>query len=141
MEMDGHDGAAMGGHDAKPMMMHMTFFWGKDGYILFHGWPGERLGMYVLALVAVFVASVAVEWLGSARIESDRAGARVARTVVHAVRVGLAYLVMLALMSFNVGVFIAAVAGHAFGFMVFSSRVIGGFERVNWGKPNGGIVC
>ncbi|KAK1297811.1 Copper transporter 6 [Acorus calamus] len=130
----------MDGHDAKPkMMMHMTFFWGKDGYILFDGWPGERIGMYALALVAVFVASVAVEWLGSARIGSDRAGARIARTVVHAGRVGLAYLVMLAVMSFNVGVFVAALAGHAFGFLVFSSRVIGGFENENGLKANGGL--
>ncbi|KAK1311557.1 Copper transporter 1 [Acorus calamus] len=110
----------MDGHDAKPMMvMHMTFFWGKNGYILFD--------MYALALVAVFVASVAVERLGSARVDSDRAGARVARTVVHAGRVGLAYLVMLAVMSFNVGVFVAALAGHAFGFMVFSSRRMEGY--------------
>ncbi|KAK1271692.1 Copper transporter 6 [Acorus gramineus] len=130
----------MGGHGRRAMT-HMTFYWGKYGYILFKGWPGERLGMYVLALIVVFVASALVEWLASTRLirtESNRVGARLARTVVHAVRVGLAYVVMLALMSFNVGVVIVAVAGHAVGFLVFRSRACGGTGRVNGVKAVGG---
>ncbi|KAK1298484.1 Copper transporter 6 [Acorus calamus] len=146
MDMQGHDhnvsssSSSMGGHGRS--MYHMTFYWGKYGYILFKGWPGERLGMYVLALIVVFVASALVELLASTRLvrtESNRVGARLARTVVYAVRVGLAYLVMLALMSFNEGVVIVAVAGHAVGFLVSRSRVCEGSGRVNGVKAVGGV--
>ncbi|CAI0540367.1 unnamed protein product [Linum tenue] len=100
-------------------MMHMTFYWGKDALILFSGWPGTRTEMYVLALVFVFLLAFLVEWLSGCRLIRKDAG----RTAMHGVRAGLAYMVMLAVMSFNGGVFLAAVAGHAVGFLVFGSRV------------------
>lgn len=46
------------------------------------------------------------------------------QTMMYSVRIGLAYLVMLAVMSFNAGVFIVAVAGHAVGFFLFGSRAV-----------------
>ncbi|URD86073.1 Copper transporter [Musa troglodytarum] len=97
----------------------MTFFWGKNSEILFSGWPGTRGGMYALALLLVFALSFLVEWLNHCRL--IRPG--LARTALHAARVGLAYLVMLAVMSFNGGVLIAAVVGHAVGFLLFGSSV------------------
>ncbi|KAK4441092.1 Copper transporter 6 [Sesamum alatum] len=110
------------------IMTHMTFFWGKNAEILFSGWPGTRTGMYVLALIFVFVLSVIVEWLTHCRrtggVEGpDSFSGGLIRTVVHGIRIGLGYLVMLAVMSFNVGVLIVAVAGHAVGFFLFGSRV------------------
>ncbi|KAK4773681.1 hypothetical protein SAY87_028700 [Trapa incisa] len=122
--------AMTGGHGMmkKKMMMHMTFFWGKDGSILFTGWPGTSTGMYALALVLTFSLAVLVEFLSRCRlVREERSGVAVGlvRTVAHAVRVGLAYLIMLALMSFNGGVFLAAVVGHAVGFLIFGSRVLG----------------
>ncbi|XP_008785472.1 copper transporter 6-like [Phoenix dactylifera] len=111
------------------MAMHMTFFWGKRVEILFSGWPGDRgVGMYLLALLFVFVASALVDYLssisrrlsrGPAATPGDRrVSTAVLLTTLHAVRLGLAYLVMLAVMSFNVGVLIVAIAGHAVGFLV-----------------------
>ncbi|XP_047162502.1 copper transporter 1-like isoform X2 [Vigna umbellata] len=49
------------------MMMHMTFFWGKDTDILFQNWPGGKSDMYILALVFVFVMSVFVQLLSHTR--------------------------------------------------------------------------
>ncbi|KAF5193828.1 Copper transporter [Thalictrum thalictroides] len=109
------------------MMMHMTFYWGKEALILFHGWPGSSTGMYVLALIFVFVLAMLIEWLSNSRIikqgSSSHVSAGLVQTVLHTVRVGLAYMVMLAVMSFNVGVLLVAVAGHSIGFLVFGSRV------------------
>ncbi|KAG6629148.1 hypothetical protein CIPAW_14G063500 [Carya illinoinensis] len=84
----GMDGMAPSSTNSTPMgmmdghhemaMMHMTFFWSKNAYILFSGWPGTST-----------------------------------------------------VMSFNVGVFLAAVAGHSVGFLLFHSRV---FKDSDTGK-------
>ncbi|MFQ6666793.1 hypothetical protein Gotur_033025 [Gossypium turneri] len=119
-----------GMHHHNMMMMHMTFFWGNIAEILFSGWPGRRgAGMYALALIFIFVLAFLVEWLSHSRLikplgeGSSNVLAGVVQTLLHAIRVGLAYLVMLAVMSFNGGVFLTAVAGHALGFLLFGSRV------------------
>lgn len=108
-------------HQHHKMMMHMTFFWGKDADILFNNWPGGKSGMYVLALVFVFVMAVLVELLSHTRFVkpgSNHVVSGLIKTLLHVLRVGLAYLVMLALMSFNGGVFLVAVLGHALGFFI-----------------------
>ena len=121
------------------MMMHMTFYWGKEAEILFSGWPGARSGMYALALIVVFVTGIIVEWLSYCRLikpGSTHVAAGLVQTLLHAIRIGLAYMVMLALMSFNGGVFLVAVAGHAVGFLVFGSRVFRGSEMVSLEKTS-----
>ncbi|KAG9453220.1 hypothetical protein H6P81_006124 [Aristolochia fimbriata] len=109
------------------MMMHMTFFWGKDTEILFSGWPGrDRIGMYLIALLFVFLLSLIVEWLSYSRFikpGTPNVAAGLAQTALHMIRCALAYMVMLAIMSFNAGVFIVAVLGHTVGFMIFGSRL------------------
>ena len=85
-----------------------------------------RAGMYALALVFIFVLAFLVEWLNHSRLikpGSSNVSAGLVQTFLHTMRVGLAYLVMLALMSFNGGVFLMAVAGHTLGFLLFGSRV------------------
>ncbi|KAI4334572.1 hypothetical protein L6164_019246 [Bauhinia variegata] len=110
------------------MMMHMSFYWGNKAEILFRQWPGDQTAMYVLALLFVFVVSILVEWLSHSRLirsskyYSNNFTAGLIQSLLHLLRVGLAYVVMLALMSFNVGVFLAAIAGHALGFFFFASR-------------------
>ncbi|KAK8492931.1 hypothetical protein V6N13_094510 [Hibiscus sabdariffa] len=121
--------ATSGMHHHK--MMHMTFFWGNNAEILFSRWPGRHgAGMYALALMFIFVLAFLVEWLLHCRLikpgSSDNVSAGVKQTMLYAIRAGLAYLVMLAVMSFNGGVFLIAVAGHTLGFLLFGSRV---FEK------------
>ncbi|ESW04019.1 hypothetical protein PHAVU_011G060400 [Phaseolus vulgaris] len=103
------------------MMIHMTFFWGKDTEILFQNWPGGKSDMYVLALVVVFLMSVFVQLLSHTRFikpGSDHILAGLFKTLLFAFRVGLAYLVMLSIMSFNGGVFLVAVLGQTLGFLI-----------------------
>lgn len=126
--MHGMDNGPANGmmHHHHKMMMHMTFFWGKDTEILFSGWPGPRTGMYVLALVVVFVLGFMVELISHSQFVKPGSNGRhvatgLVQTLLHGLRVGLAYLVMLAIMSFNGGVFLAAVAGHMLGFLFFGS--------------------
>ncbi|KAE8039154.1 hypothetical protein FH972_011592 [Carpinus fangiana] len=80
----------------------------------------------MLALVSVFVVGFVVEWLSHTRFlksTADNITAGLVQTTMYAVRVGLAYLLMLAVMSFNVGVLLAAVGGCTVGFFIFGSRV------------------
>ncbi|KAL2508409.1 Copper transporter 6 [Forsythia ovata] len=111
----------------RHMMMHMTFFWGKNTEILFPGWPGyDHSAMYILALVVVFFLAFIVEWLSHCnyiRESSNRLALGLLQTLMYAIRIALAYMVMLAVMSFNGGVFLVAIAGHTAGFFVFGSRV------------------
>ncbi|KFK27423.1 hypothetical protein AALP_AA8G380700 [Arabis alpina] len=117
-----------GGHHHM-MMMHMTFFWGKNTEVLFSGWPGKSSGMYALCLFFVFFLALLTEWLahssllrGNTTGDSANCVSGLIQTAVYTLRMGLAYLVMLAVMSFNAGVFLVALAGHAVGFMLFGSR-------------------
>ena len=117
-------------------MMHMSFFWGDRAVVLFPGWPGARgAGAYLLCLLFVLALAALTEALAAASRCVARRGAgggaagRVPAssaallTAAHAARMGTAYLVMLAVMSFNGGVLLAAVAGHALGFLLARSRV------------------
>ncbi|XP_010535433.1 PREDICTED: copper transporter 1-like [Tarenaya hassleriana] len=108
----------------RHMMMHMTFFWGKNTEVVFSGWPGTSSAMYALCILVLFFTAVLTEWLSHSAVLLR--GGWILQTVVYTLRTGLSYLVMLALMSFNGGVFIAVIAGHAVGFLVFGSRVFRG---------------
>ena len=130
-------GAHAGGGGMPGMRMrytHMTFFCGRKSEILFVGWPGADGGMYALALAAVFALAFVLEFLGSRRLDA-LLRPRAARAAVYALRVGAAYLLMLAIMSFNGGVILVAVAGHAAGFLAFKAGRFGdGRAQVEHGR-------
>ncbi|KAK8518103.1 hypothetical protein V6N13_027590 [Hibiscus sabdariffa] len=115
---------------------HTSFYWGHESQIIFSGWPGSSGGMYALALFFVFGLAVIVECLSyrsMVKPEANRVAAWFFKTAMHTIRAGLSYVVMLAVMSFNGGVFLAAVFGHAVGFLVFGSKAFGkqgGTEKV-----------
>ncbi|KAD3338517.1 hypothetical protein R6Q59_026717 [Mikania micrantha] len=106
------------GMDMGMEMTHMTFYWGKDAWILFQGWPGSNTRMYIMALVFVFLLAMIMEFLTHTTIVPTKSN-RIQRTMIHAFRVVFSYLLMLSVMSFNIGVFVMAIAGHAVGFYVF----------------------
>ena len=110
------------------MIMQMSFYWGKDATILFHGWPDNKLGMYVLAFFFVFLLAFAIEVLSILpevkRTSTNPMLGALTQTIIYTFRMGFAYLVMLSIMSFNLGIFIAALAGHFVGFFLVKSRAL-----------------
>ncbi|KAF8010791.1 hypothetical protein BT93_J1439 [Corymbia citriodora subsp. variegata] len=108
----------------------MAFHWGNTAEVIFSGWLGPSSWAYVFCL------SVLVEWISHARIPRpgiDNGAASFLQTVMYSVRIGAAYMVMLAVTSFDVGVLIAAVVGHAGGFLLFGTR---GFKNKSQAMDN-----
>lgn len=80
--------------------------------------------MYVVSLLVVFVLSVLVEWFSHYQLIKPGANnikTGLVQTLLHAIRIGLAYIIMLDVMSFNIGILLVAVAGDAIGFLHFGS--------------------
>ncbi|XP_058212900.1 copper transporter 4-like [Rhododendron vialii] len=118
----------------RSVLMHVAFYWGKNAEFLFSGWPGSSTVMYALALIFVFGLAVLVEWLSHCehiKPGANRVASGLFQTGIHAVRAGFVYMVILAVMSYNGGVFIAAVLGHAVGFSLFGSRVLKELRRTS----------
>lgn len=110
---------------AGKTLVHKSLYWGDDAQVLFTGWPGTNSAMYALAVILVFFLAVIVEWLTYLNFMKQDAGnvaTAVMQTVIYAVRTGLSYMVTLSVMSFNGGIFLAAVGGHAVGFVLFRAR-------------------
>ncbi|CAN1770163.1 Copper transporter 6 [Linum perenne] len=127
--------------DGSMMTMHNSFFWGKDVILLFAGWPNHSLPMYILACLVIFFMAAVAEILSLAQsvkvgTSSPVMGAAVG-ACFYAVKMGLSYMVMLAVMSFNLGIFISAVLGHSVGLFVVKRNRVTLYERFNANGSNG----
>eukprot|EP01018_Ginkgo_biloba_P008097 Gb_03879 [translate_table: standard] len=110
--------------------------------LLFDGWKTQTWPTYCLSLLAVFLFSVFHEYVvhlrsrfkdistgrGSGGIRAPLLGqsfrvytSKIVESVLFGLNVGLGYMLMLAVMSFNGGVFSAAVLGFVFGHFIFRS--------------------
>ncbi|MCD9645463.1 hypothetical protein HAX54_034413 [Datura stramonium] len=130
-------------HDDMPMVMNMVmkmnFYWGKDVTILFKGWPDNNLGMYILSLLFVFFMAFGVEIMsmGLKMIEIKRpiaVGGLIQAGIIYTIRMVLVYFVMLAVMSFNIGIFIVAILGHGLGYVVVKFRELAAADTTTTGS-------
>ncbi|XP_045823778.1 copper transporter 5-like [Trifolium pratense] len=127
-------------------MMHMTLYWGKNVTLLFDSWTTDSWTSYILSLIACFVIATFYQYLENIRIRlkffsgEGRGGSTVAEiqtpllglnkvsrnkvveSVLFGVNSAIGYLLMLAIMSFNGGVFVAIVFGLTVGYFLFRSQ-------------------
>ncbi|GMY32006.1 copper transporter 5.1 [Fagus crenata] len=126
-------------------MMHMTFYWGKNVTLLVDSWQTTSWTSYSLTLLACFIISVFYQYLEDRRVrfklissakvgnptsqidapllqgEAGKASGsklfalRLAGAALFEFNSEIRYLLMLAVMSFNGGVFVAIVLGLAVG--------------------------
>ncbi|KAL5180259.1 Copper transporter 6 [Glycine soja] len=124
---EGDDMPMSNGRDHNSMKMHMSLYWGKDAIVLFSGWPKHSVGHYILAILFVFFLAIIAEVVSNKpniKRGTNPIIGGLAQATFYVFRISLLYLVMLAVMSFNLGIFIAAVAGHTLGFFLAKSRAL-----------------
>ncbi|KAI3410782.1 uncharacterized protein J3R85_018442 [Psidium guajava] len=124
-------------------MMHMTLYWSRYVTLLFDSWRTDSWPSYLLSLAACFLVSAFYQYVEDRRLRFRslasssaaavtaspllaKAGAsRLARStrlgaaLLFGANAAIGYLLMLAIMSFNGGVFLAIVAGLTVGYYVF----------------------
>ncbi|CAN1167422.1 Copper transporter 5 [Linum perenne] len=129
-------------------MMHMTMYWGIKVTILFDSWKTDSLFSYLLTLLACLLFSTFYQYMEDRRLRFKAAAlssssqsppsvnaplllrklsgnplqpAKLAGALLFGINSAIGYFLMLAIMSFNAGVFIAIVLGLTIGYLVFRS--------------------
>ncbi|KAK4755946.1 hypothetical protein SAY87_009703 [Trapa incisa] len=130
-------------------MMHMTLYWGVQVTLLVDSWRTDSWPSYLLTLLACALSSAFYQYLEDRRLRLKSAAAsyapapsstepssasplipklhrlrrlnqaKLASTVLFGVNSAIGYLLMLAIMSFNGGVFLSIVAGLTVGYWLF----------------------
>ncbi|XP_061350403.1 copper transporter 5-like [Gastrolobium bilobum] len=132
-------------------MMHMTFYWGKKVTLLIDSWKTDSWTSFALSLLACLVVSAFYQYLENRRIrlkliagekrpsavapeiqtpllrwnvagDKARLGMKFAEAILFGVNSAIGYLLMLAIMSFNGGVFVAIVVGLTLGYFFFRTE-------------------
>ncbi|KAJ6699012.1 SOLUTE CARRIER FAMILY 31 COPPER TRANSPORTERS [Salix purpurea] len=126
-------------------MMHMTLYWGIKVTLLFDSWKTDSWFSYLLSLLACFLFSAFYQYLEDRRIrlkaiavsnppqqpqsvnvtlltpKRRASSAKFATALLFGINSAIGYLLMLAVMSFNGGVFLAIVLGLTAGYLLFRS--------------------
>lgn len=126
-------------------MMHMTLYWGIKVTLLFDSWKTDSWFSYLLSLLACFLFSAFYQYLEDRRIrfkaiavsnppqqptpvnaplltpKRRASSAKFATALLFGINSAVGYLLMLAIMSFNGGVFLAIVLGLTVGYVLFRS--------------------
>ncbi|GLT78677.1 hypothetical protein SLA2020_502050 [Shorea laevis] len=120
-------------------MMHMTLYWGKQVTLLFDSWGTNSWLSYFLTLLACFLFASFYQYMEDRRIRFKSftftnlifaattllpktrrfKPAKVVSAVLLVVNSVIGYLLMLAIMSLNGGMFLAIVARLTVGYLFF----------------------
>nr|XP_043628332.1 copper transporter 5.1-like [Erigeron canadensis] len=132
-------------------MMHMTFYWSRNVTLLFDSWKTNSWLSYILSLAICIIFSIFYQYMEDKRVRfkllastktktdspSDTTtsplllnkkikigggcGERLMGSVLFGVNSAIGYFLMLSIMSFNGGVFVAIVVGLSVGYFLFRS--------------------
>ena len=125
-------------------MMHMTIYWGKKVTLLVHWWKTRTWVSYILTLLVCFLFSAFYQYMEDRRLHFKASASNpppiatpllsklgrarrvspawLVTSLFYGVNSALGYLLMLAIMSCNGGVFLAIVLGLSFGYYLFRTR-------------------
>ncbi|BAT78184.1 hypothetical protein LR48_Vigan04g216300 [Vigna angularis] len=129
-------------------MMHMTFYWSRKVNLLIDSWRTEDWTHYLLTLLACLMVSAFYQLIENCRIRlkligagkpfpseiqtpllqrkltgnGDKLGVKVAGAILFGLSSVIGYLLMLSVMSFNGGVFVAIVVGLVVGYFFFRNE-------------------
>jgi len=129
-------------------MMHMTFYWSRKVTLLIDSWKTGDWTEYLLTLLACLVVSAFYQFIENRRIRlkiigtgkpfpaeietpllrrrltgnGAKLGVKVAGAFLFGLSSAIGYLLMLSVMSFNGGVFVAIVVGLAVGYFLFRNE-------------------
>mmetsp|Transcript_3927 Transcript_3927/g.5099 ORF Transcript_3927/g.5099 Transcript_3927/m.5099 type:complete len:130 (+) Transcript_3927:72-461(+) len=123
------------------MEMVMYFSWSTKTTVLFNWWETNTTTEYIFTLLAWFVLGVLLEFFGyllrdplKRNLTSNPLLSRFYFTTIYFAKVTLAFAIMLALMSYNVGLFLVIIFGIATGHTLFDlllpSRRKGTYEAL-----------
>ncbi|CAK0780326.1 hypothetical protein CVIRNUC_005013 [Coccomyxa viridis] len=128
------------------MMMQMYFTNSSKVTLWLQQWHTSNSGWYAMSVIGLFILAVLQEFMisyratlgmkaakategsssdinvnltGNRTIALPESRVRLALTALYAVNVAISYLLMLAIMTYNVGYFIAIVLGLAVGYFIF----------------------
>jgi copper transporter 1 len=129
-------------------MMHMTIYWGKKVTLLVDWWRTKTWMSYLLTLLACFLFSAFYQYMEGRRLRFKSSTsktsstmpsitvsllskightrpvispARLAASLLFGANTAIGYLLMVAIMSCNGGIFLAIVLGLSFGHYLFRS--------------------
>ncbi|WVZ18432.1 hypothetical protein V8G54_005754 [Vigna mungo] len=130
------------------MMMHMTFYWSRKVNLLIVSWQTQDWTDYLLTLLACLIVSAFYQFIENRRIRlkligtgkpfpseiqtpllqqkltgnGAKLGVKVAGAILFGLSSAIGYLLMLSVMSFNGGVFVAIIVGLTVGYFFFRNE-------------------
>ncbi|KAJ9694844.1 hypothetical protein PVL29_010359 [Vitis rotundifolia] len=112
---------------SHPTAAHSTFWFGRTNVmILFPGWPAHTLSHFYLALFVAFMLALLADFYALSSVFEPKLAPKrlLSHATTYCLRMYLTYLVILSVVTFNIGVFLAVIAGHVIGYLAVMAFIL-----------------